>query len=584
MRRTKIVCTLGPSSRDVGTITSMIEVGMDVARINLSHGSREDHLHLMGTLRQASRASGREVALLLDGRGPEVRLGRFVEDRVLLKENSTFVLTPEPCEGDAGRAQVKYAGLADEVQSGQRILLDDGNVGLVVEGIAGRDVVCRVTAAGWVSDGKKVSIPGVPLTLPYLSAEDEADIEFASREGADFYAASFIRDASDVIAAKRALEVAGGTAHVIAKIETKRALEDLDNILKVSDGLMVARGDLGVELEPEDVPLAQKDIISRCNARGKVVITATQMLESMMAKPRPTRAEASDVANAILDGTDAVMLSGETAVGKHPVEACTMMAKIATRAEDAIRYDDILYRSREEASSASVTEAISYATCTTAEALGAKAIITATSSGHTARMVAKYRPRAPVVGATPDLGVFRKLLLVWGVKPLLVPSGADTDAMIRDSIDAALRAGTISQGDLVVLSAGIPVGVPGTTNMIKVHTVGDVILRGSGIGRLSATGRVRQVRRSGEAKEQFQPGEVLVAPVTDRGLTPMMEVASAIVTEEAGLTSHAAIVGLSLGIPVVVGATGAMSLLQNGMEVTVDGARGLVYRGRATVL
>ncbi|MEW6080269.1 MAG: pyruvate kinase [Bacillota bacterium] len=583
MRRTKIVCTLGPSTRDRDTILRLIESGMDVARINLSHGSRPEHRSLLDGLREAARTSGGQVAVLLDGQGPEVRLGRFASGPVCLEEGALFVLAFREGLGDSGIAYVNSPGLAREIGPGQRILVDDGNVVLLAEGIQGDEVHCRVIGGGWVSAGKKVSMPGVSLPVPYISSQDASDIQFAAQEGADFFAASFVRNSGDVISVKRVLEQSGGTADVIAKIETRQALEDLDNILKVADGLMVARGDLGVELEPEEVPLAQKEIIARCNARGKPVITATQMLESMVAKTRPTRAEASDVANAILDGTDAVMLSAETAVGEHPVEACAMMARIAARAESALRHEDILHYLRRETRLASVTEAISYATCAMAADLGAKAIITATTSGHTARMVAKYRPVAPVVGATPDETVLRKLLLVWGVKPLQVGRVAGTDQMIQDAIGAALKAKTINQGDLVVLSAGIPVGVPGTTNMIKVHTVGDVLLRGTGIGLSSASGMARLAKRVEDACA-LVPGEVLVATGTDREYTPYMEKASAIITEEAGLTSHAAIVGLSLGIPVVVGARGAMSLLHDGMEVTVDASAGLVYRGKATVL
>ncbi len=584
MRRTKIVCTLGPATESPDTIALLIRAGMDVARFNLSHGDHEIHRKRLRALREAEDITGKHVGVLFDTKGPEIRLGRFREGRAELKKGTTFRLTIEPVLGDDTICHVTHTGIISDVAPGVTILLDDGNVTLRVERVEGSEVVCTVVHEGMVSDKKKVTLPGIRVSLPAVSEEDVADLEFAVSERAEFVAASFIRSAHDVLSVRKVLESRGGDQLIIAKIENKEACENIDEILKVSDGIMVARGDLGVEVPAEEVPLIQKSIIERCNRAGKPVITATQMLESMITRPRPTRAEASDVANAILDGTDAVMLSGETAVGSYPVEAVTIMAKIAARTEEALAYEEILARRRTAMSTATTTtDAISYATTSIAASLRAAAIITPSQSGHTARMVAKYRPRSPIVAVTPNERVARRLSMVWGVTSCVEPAAKDTDAMMREAWSAALDAGLIQEGDLVVITAGVPVGVPGTTNMIKVHTVGSILVRGMGIGSKPVSGTVRLIRNAEEAGKLSQ-GEILVTAATDRDFVPAMQRASAVVTEAGGLTSHAAIVCLNLGIPVIVGAEGALGILEDGMRVTIDTPRGLIYRGEAQVI
>ncbi|MCL4425689.1 MAG: pyruvate kinase [Firmicutes bacterium] len=582
MRHTKIVCTMGPASESVQVQRRMIEAGMNVARYNFSHGTHEDHARRIKNTRQAAKEVGSTIALMLDTKGPEIRLGTFRQGKVFVKEGDLFVITTRPIEGTEREASVLYQGLPQDVEAGHFLLLDDGNIRLEVLEVKGSDIICRVLNGGSLSDHKKVNVPEARLSLPALSEQDVADLRFGVQQGVDFVAASFVRKAADVIAIRRVLEEAGGDAHIIAKIESKEGVENLDEILKVADGLMVARGDLGVEIPTEEVPLLQKKMIEKCNRLGKPVITATQMLESMVERPRPTRAEASDVANAIFDGTDAVMLSAETAAGKYPVEAVSIMASIAERTEEALPYREILAK-RGSTSLRTVTDAISHATCSTAQDLGARAILTATQSGYTARMVAKYRPRSPILAMTPVEAVRRKLALVWGVHSLPVQDTSNTDEMIETAVLRAKEAGAIADGDLVVITAGIPVGIAGTTNLLKVHTVGDILVRGVGIGNRSVSGRVAVIRTTRETA-RFQPGDILVTLATDRDFVPLMEKAAAVVAEEGGLTSHAAVVGLSLGIPVIVGAEGATGILKNGQLVTIDGTRGLVYRGEARVL
>lgn len=581
MRRTKIIATIGPSSEKPEVLVRLIEAGMNVARLNFSHGELAEHGRRIEAVRKAAEEAGKPVGIMLDLKGPEIRIGKFVEGRVMLREGETFTLSVEPRNGDQTGVFVEYPHLTEDVQRGQTLLLDDGNIALEVLEVSHPNVHCRVMVGGPLSDRKKLNLPGVAVRLPALSEKDVNDIRFGVRMGVDFIAASFVRKATDIIEIRKVLEEAGGDQQIIAKVENQEGFQNLEAILKVADGLMVARGDLGVEFPAEEVPIMQKKMIHRANQLGKPVITATQMLESMITKPRPTRAEASDVANAIFDGSDAIMLSGETAVGQFPVEAVATMAKIAQRTERALEYAAILAQ-KGISPLRTVTDAISHATVTTAQDLGAAAIITATRSGYTARMVSKYRPQAPIIAVTPDPSVARTLSLVWGVTTVVKGEAVSTDEMIDRAVEGALQAGLIKNGDLVVITAGVPVGIQGTTNLIKVHTVGDVLARGVGIGQRAATGRAR-VARTPRDLEFFELGDILVTVGTDRDFMPYIEMASAVVAEEGGLTSHAAIVGLNLGIPVVVGAEGATGIIANGSIITVDGSHGLVYRGQATV-
>ncbi|MEG6521469.1 pyruvate kinase [Desulfotomaculum sp. 1211_IL3151] len=583
MRRTKIVCTIGPASENIEILKKMMLSGMNVARLNFSHGTHEDHANRIAAIRRAAQEVGQNIALMLDTKGPEIRLKTFANPPVVLKQDQRFTLTTREVSGDNTIVSVTYQDLPKDVQPGSRVAVADGVIEMVVEQVEGTEVHCRVINGGQLTNQKGVNLPGVMVNLPSITEKDIADIIFGLEQRVDFIAASFIRKPADVLAIRQIIEENGADVDIIAKIESREGVENLADIINVADGIMVARGDLGVEIPAEEVPVLQKTMIEMCNKAGKPVITATQMLESMTQNPRPTRAEASDVANAIFDGSDAIMLSGETAAGKYPVQTVETMARIAQRAELAVNFDDLL-ELRGAALQRTVTDGISHAVCTVAKDLGVSAIVTATASGHTARMIAKYRPKVPVIAVTPRTSVLRKLALVWGVIPLLIQDVHGTDEMINTSVEAALASGNIAAGDLIVITAGVPVGVHGTTNMMKVHTVGTLLAQGTGIGQRAVTGRVRICRTPQEAEQKVRPGDILVTVSTDREFVPAMQRATAIITEEGGLTSHAAIVGLEFGIPVIVGMDNATSILPDDEIITVDSQRGLVYGGIARVL
>ncbi|MGI5823115.1 MAG: pyruvate kinase [Dethiobacteria bacterium] len=582
MRRTKLICTIGPASEDLQTITDLIESGMDVARINFSHGNLDLHAQSIKKIRQASRQAGKRVAILVDTRGPEIRIRDFQQKEVELVAGAGFTLTTADYAGDQHKVSITYPGLPADLKEGDRLLLDDGLIELRVVKIAPTEVETVVVHGGILSSRKGLNLPGIKVNLPVVSPEDERDIEFALQQEVDFIAASFIRCAADVLDIRYLVEKNKAEARIIAKIENYEGVANFSEILQVADGIMVARGDLGVEIPAEDVPLVQKNLITACNLAGKPVITATQMLDSMVRSPRPTRAEASDVANAIFDGSDAVMLSGETAVGAFPQKAAETMARIARRMEEAAEYWE-LQESLERLVHHTVTDAIGHATCQAAHDLGAAAIITATQSGFTARMISKYKPRAPIIAVTPAEKVAAALNLTWGVYPLLCPPTTSTDEIFDTAIQVALDAGLIQHGDLIILTAGVPVGVPGTTNFLRIDTVGEIIVQGQGIGKAAVTGIVH-VAEDAAAAQEIEAGQILVCTHTDREYLPAMEKAAAVITELGGLTSHAAIVGLNLGKPVIVGAARATGELFSGQLITVDTIRGLVYRGRATVV
>ncbi|MBR8658992.1 pyruvate kinase [Brevibacillus aydinogluensis] len=583
LRKAKIVCTIGPASESVETLKKLIHAGMNVARLNFSHGSHEEHAARIANIRQAARETGKQVAILLDTKGPEIRTGTLAVDAVELQEGQTIVLTTEDVPGTAERISITYADLPRDVKKGDTILIDDGLIGLTVEAVEGHEIICRIKNGGTLKSKKGVNVPGVKINLPGITEKDAQDIEFGIRQGVDFIAASFVRKAADILEIREILERHGVHIDIIAKIENEEGVDNVDEILAVSDGLMVARGDLGVEIPAEEVPLVQKKLIKKCNELGKPVITATQMLDSMQRNPRPTRAEASDVANAIFDGTDAIMLSGETAAGKYPVESVETMNRIALRAEQELNYREILYNQAVQ-KQVTITDAISQAVANAALDLDAAAIITATESGHTARMVSKYRPKAPIVAVTPHAEVVRRLALVNGVYPVLGPMANTTDEMLELSVQQSLEAGYVRHGDLVVITAGVPVREVGTTNLMKIHVIGDIVAKGQGIGRKVVTGRVVVARSAKEALEKMREGSILVTIGTESDMIGAFEKAGAVITEEGGLTSHAAIVGLNLNVPVIVGVTRATELLKDGQIVTVDSERGHIYTGHARVL
>ena len=584
MRKTKIVCTIGPSSESLENTKKLIEAGMNVARLNFSHGDFEEHGRRIRTIRQACQELNKTVAILLDTKGPEIRLGKLKEEPIELEQGEFITLTTEEILGDKERIPVTYANLPDDIEVGSSILIDDGLIGLTVVEIRGTEIKCRIVNSGPIKSKKGVNVPGAAISMPGLTEKDIGDIIFGVENDIDFIAASFVRRASDVLEIRELLERHDARhVQIISKIENRQGVDNLDEILDVSDGLMVARGDLGVEIPAEEVPLVQKNMIEKCNRAGKPVITATQMLDSMQRNPRPTRAEASDVANAIFDGTDAIMLSGETAAGKYPMESVQTMARIAERTEAALPYREIFVK-QARAAQTSVTEAISQAVANSALDLDAKAIVTSTESGYTARMVSKYRPKAPIVAVTPVKQVLRRLQLVWGVQPVSGVPATTTDEMFDIAVEGAMRSGIVKLGDTIVITAGVPVGRSGTTNLIKIHNVGELIAQGQGIGSLSATGTVVTANSPEEAVRNMQPGAILVAPSTDKEYMPAFEQAAAVITESGGITCHAAVVGLNLGIPVIVGVSDATNLLHNDMEVTVYAEKGLIYSGQAKVL
>ena len=472
MRKTKIVCTLGPATDDLKVLESMIEEGMNVARFNFSHGTYDEHLQRLEELKQARRDKSRYVAALLDTKGPEIRVRKFKDGLINLEAEQEFTLTTRELEGDNKIVSVTYKDFPNDVSIGTRVLIDDGLIELRVIDKNETDVKCVVVNPGPVSNNKGVNLPGTVVSMPYMSDKDVEDINFAVDNDFDFIAASFVRTAGDVLKIKRIVEERNcSTIAIIAKIENKQGVENIDEILQVSDGVMIARGDMGVEIPYEDVPVIQKMIIKKAAKAGKMTITATQMLESMMKNPRPTRAETADVANAVFDGTGAIMLSGETAVGKYPVEAVKTMARVAVRAEEAINYKKRFFTD-ERKSNPNITDAISHATCTTAHDLNARAILTVTKSGTTAKNIARYRPGCDILACATNENLCRRLNLVWGVAPILVEDEFDTFALFDKCVDRAMELNYLDKGDTTVITAGLPLGIPGTTNMIKVQIVG----------------------------------------------------------------------------------------------------------------
>ncbi|MCM3715045.1 pyruvate kinase [Halalkalibacter oceani] len=584
MRKTKIVCTIGPASESIDKLVALIEAGMNVARLNFSHGDFAEHGARIENIREAEKRTGQKVAILLDTKGPEIRTQTLEGGVAELKAGETLIISMTEVVGNAEKISITYPGLIDDVHPGSKILLDDGLIGLEVVEIRDEEIVTKILNSGTLKNKKGVNVPNVSVNLPGITEKDAADIKFGIEQGVDFIAASFVRRATDVLEIRELLERHNGTdIHIIPKIENQEGVDNINEILEVSDGLMVARGDLGVEIPAEEVPLVQKQLIKKCNYAAKPVITATQMLDSMQRNPRPTRAEASDVANAIFDGTDAIMLSGETAAGDYPVESVQTMNNIARRTEEALNYEAMLRKKTKEAN-ITITSAIGQSVAHTASNLSAAAILSATESGYTARMVSKYRPKSPIVAVTSNERVIRRLNLVWGVYPVLGKEAASTDEMLESTVESAVSSGMVAQGDLVVITAGVPVGETGTTNIMKVHVIGEVVAKGQGIGRRTASGKVVVARNAFEANEKMKEGSILVTYSTDKDMIPAFEMAAAVITEEGGLTSHAAVVGLNLSTPVIVGVEGAMELFEDGEEITVDSARGDIYRGHTSVL
>ncbi len=571
MRKTKIVATLGPASNNPEVFRRLVESGLDVARINLSHGMVDRHRDVIRMVRAVERDLGRPIGILLDTAGPEIRLRTISDDGLWLRNGMTLTI------GDRADADLKPSvlGLARLLKSGHQLILGDGNLALEVID-SGQQALVKVLQGGHLDNNKKVTAPGQAWALPVLTDDDVQSLKMGIEEGIDWIAASFIRKPEDVVDVRRQLESWGGAAiPIMAKIETRLAVENLEMIVRLADGIMVARGDLGVEFPPEDVPWLQKTIIDAANRAGKPVVTATQMLESMVHCDRPTRAEVTDVAHAVLEGSDAVMLSEETAMGDFPVQAVEVMAR-AAQSSEAHPWDGV---ARVHYGSRTVTDAVCHAALTAADDLNARLIITATESGHTAQAMAAHRPQVPILAVTPYQEVGRRLTIVWGLNTQIMKTRATLDGMVDESLIIAAKTGLADAGDRVVVTAGAPVGEPGSTNVLRVARLGRVLLRGQGLGpEGEVKGPVLVVEDPLTVDPQQVLGKILVAAQSDGDWTDLMAKSRAIVVEAGGLTSHAAVVGVSLGIPTVVGVQEAASLLTTGQVVTVDAGAGLILQ------
>lgn len=576
LRKTKIICTLGPASESEEVIRELMLAGMNVARLNFSHGTHEEQRGKLERVKKVRAELGLPVALLLDTKGPEIRTGEFEKGKVELKKGQTFVLTTEDVMGNEGMVSITYKNLVKDVKEGDSILIDDGLIGLKVTKLTEKEIICTVENGGTISNKKGINVPGVELKMPFISKKDREDILFAVKEGFDYIAASFTRTADDILEIRRILEENNcNYIKIIAKVENDQGIKNVDEILRVADGVMIARGDMGVEIPLEEVPSIQKKLIRKAFESGKPIITATQMLDSMMKNPRPTRAETTDVANAIYQGTSAIMLSGETASGQYPVEALKTMVKIALRTEADIDYD-ARFKRRSIEDRTDITNAVSHATCTTAVDLQAAAIITVTKSGRTVGMVAKHHPGCMIIGCCMDDYVCRQLNLYWGVQPLLLAKEEDAEALFNSAVTAAEDAGLVSRGDLTVLTAGVPLGVTGTTNLIKVQVAGKILVKGKGYTKKKVCGPICVADNAAELKKSFVAGDIIVVPETTNEMLSEIRSAKAVIAEQGGSNSHAAIVGLTLDIPVIVGAVNATEILKNGAVVQVDAETGTV--------
>ncbi|MDH8870763.1 pyruvate kinase [Staphylococcus epidermidis] len=585
MRKTKIVCTIGPASESEEMLEKLMNAGMNVARLNFSHGSHEEHKARIDTIRKVAKRLNKTIGLLLDTKGPEIRTHNMKDGLIVLEKGKEVIVSMDEVEGTPEKFSVTYENLINDVNIGSYILLDDGLVELQVKEINKDkgEVKCDILNTGELKNKKGVNLPGVKVNLPGITDKDADDIRFGIKENVDFIAASFVRRPSDVLDIRQILEEEKAEITIFPKIENQEGIDNIEEILEVSDGLMVARGDMGVEIPPESVPMVQKDLIRKCNKLGKPVITATQMLDSMQRNPRATRAEASDVANAIYDGTDAVMLSGETAAGQYPEEAVKTMRNIAVSAEAAQDYKKLL-SDRTKLVETSLVNAIGVSVAHTALNLNVKAIVAATESGSTARTISKYRPHSDIIAVTPSEKTARQCAIVWGVNPVVKEGRKTTDALLNNAVATAVETGRVSNGDLIIITAGVPTGEKGTTNMMKIHLVGDEIAKGQGVGRGSVVGHAIVADSASDLEGKDLSDKVIITNSVDETLVPYFEKAIGLITEENGITSPSAIIGLEKGIPTVVGVEQATKEIKNDMLVTLDASQGKVFEGYANVL
>ncbi|MCH9546490.1 pyruvate kinase [Staphylococcus epidermidis] len=585
MRKTKIVCTIGPASESEEMLEKLMNAGMNVARLNFSHGSHEEHKARIDTIRKVAKRLNKTIGLLLDTKGPEIRTHNMKDGLIVLEKGKEVIVSMNEVEGTPEKFSVTYENLINDVNIGSYILLDDGLVELQVKEINKDkgEVKCDILNTGELKNKKGVNLPGVKVNLPGITDKDADDIRFGIKENVDFIAASFVRRPSDVLDIRQILEEEKAEITIFPKIENQEGIDNIEEILEVSDGLMVARGDMGVEIPPESVPMVQKDLIRKCNKLGKPVITATQMLDSMQRNPRATRAEASDVANAIYDGTDAVMLSGETAAGQYPEEAVKTMRNIAVSAEAVQDYKKLL-SDRTKLVETSLVNAIGVSVAHTALNLNVKAIVAATESGSTARTISKYRPHSDIIAVTPSEKTARQCAIVWGVNPVVKEGRKTTDALLNNAVATAVETGRVSNGDLIIITAGVPTGEKGTTNMMKIHLVGDEIAKGQGVGRGSVVGHAIVADSASDLEGKDLSDKVIITNSVDETLVPYVEKAIGLITEENGITSPSAIIGLEKGIPTVVGVEQATKEIKNDMLVTLDASQGKVFEGYANVL
>ncbi len=579
MKRTKIVATIGPASDSEEKLRALFKEGVDVCRLNFSHGTREEHLFRIDRIKKLREEMGLPIAIMLDTKGPEIRIGKFKDDsEYRLESGDKFTITTKEIEGTKDMVSVSYKDMPKDLKKGSRVLIDDGLISMIVDDIKDEYIELSVENGGLISSRKGVNLPGIEVNLPALTQKDIEDIKFGIENDIDFIAASFVRSREDVLNIRSILEDNDNfDIKIISKVESKQGLANLEEILEVSDGIMVARGDLGVEIMTEEVPIAQKKMIKMCNLAGKPVITATQMLDSMIRNPRPTRAEANDVANAVLDGTSAVMLSGETASGKYPVESVKTMRRIVEVTEKSIDFKELL-KKKVQQNSKNITNAIGKSACTIAMDLDAKAIITATTSGATTAAIAKFMPKAKIIATTVNEKIRRQLSLQWGTMAIIIDEQSNTDLLLNSSIEKCLSKHLIEPGDTVVLTAGVPAGLSGSTNLIKVQTVSKIMGRGLGFGDGIVVGRAFVVNSMKDLEVNFKVGDILILNNTDKEIMPYLKKSSAIVAEVEGYTSHAAITGISLEIPTIVGVKNIRKLINTGDIITVNANEGVVKR------
>ena len=580
MKKTKIVCTIGPSSDSYEVLKALVNEGMNVARLNFSHGTHPEHKKRIDTIKKLRDDIDEPIAIMLDTKGPEIRIKTFKDGMIRIEQGQDFTLTSEDVEGDETRVSVTYKDIAKDLKADDRVLIDDGLVEFTVISVDENNVYMRAVNSGELSDRKGVNLPSVKVNLPTLTEKDIEDLIFGIENDVDFIAASFIRSANDVLEIRKILESNGGDdIKIISKIENLEGVQNIDEIIDASDGIMVARGDMGVELDEEDIPLVQKDIIRKCNLKGKFVITATQMLDSMIRNPRPTRAEVTDVANAILDGSSAIMLSGETAAGTYPVKACEMMRKIAVKIEDSLDYKIIVDSTNDE-HEINITNSIAKATREAALDLDAKVIIAATTSGLTARNISKFKPKSPIIAATTDEKVRRQLAIEWGVYPIRATLASSIDDLFYESINILKNIKFVKEGELVILTAGMPLGKAGSTNIMMVKTVGKLLCKGMGIGKHKISARACVAKNAKELEENFTDGDIIVTIGVYKDMLPYIQKSSGIITVEGGLTSQGAIVGINYHLATVVGVGEAMNSIKTGDIISIDATTGEIYEGK----